>query len=221
MPFYDVTNPDNFRYNPIPYPTIPNPVGVTIVPVADPNHTMDDSMPLNDFNTIHYFYSTTGTTSFDILTQMLENAVYEVRIDCNNSAGTNDDFTLRPNFTTASFYNIYQYTTSAAGPVFGIAGTTSNSSAISVDMLGGAYGREPVGVLQIYNIRNAKKTTFDLGDSACFKATGQSYWTTTTYSQGASSSTPMPYDTTTQWLEVGTLSFNVITNWNVWVRRIA
>ena len=227
MSFYDVTNPTTFgviRTNTVPS-TIQDYAGPALAGstrvIARGNPGSSSSLLLSDFNTIHYYATTgAGLSSIDISTRMVEDAVYEVNFTTFGASALNDDFKLSPNFTTYpanTFYNVYQNVNSTGS----VAYNYNNSTTAYVDIVGGSFGWDPVGKLTIYNIRNAKKIKFAMGDTTG-TAQGQTYWTDSSVAYTTGSLTQIPYDITTQWSNVGTITFTnpTFTNWNVWVKRI-
>jgi hypothetical protein len=225
MSFYDVTNPPNYsviRTNTVQSSTQdyagPALAGSTRV-VARGNPGSSSSLLLSDFNTIHY-YSATGTSSVDISTRMVDNAVYQVTFSTYGGSTGNNDFKLSPNFTAYpanTFYNVYQNVTSTGTLSYGF----NNNTTAFVDIVSGSFGWDPVGTLTIYNIKNAKKIKFAMGDTTG-TAQGQTYWTDGSVAYNTGRLTAIPYDISTTWSNVGTITFTIPTfsNWNIWVQRI-
>jgi hypothetical protein len=178
---------------------------------------------LSNYNTVHY-YSTTSATGFvDISTTMVENAVYEIEVSCYGASASNDDMFLYPNYNTSfgstTFYNVY--TQSSGSPSIQYA--SQNQNGFYFDYVGGAIGWEPVCKIKIYNNRSAKKIKVEGGDTTAI-VNGQGYWTSGS-GFTSNSVTNIVYDTATQWSNIGRLTFSsngniTFTNWNIWVKRI-
>ena len=178
---------------------------------------------LSNYNTVHYYSTTSATGFIDISTTMVENAVYEVEFNCIGASASNDDMFLYPNYNTSfggtTFYNVY--TQSSGTP--GIQYTSANSSAFYFDYVSGSIGWEPVGKIRIYNNRSAKKVKVEVGDTTAI-VNGHGYWTSGSGFTNNSVSN-ISYDTSTQWSNIGRLAMSsgygiTFTNWNVWVKRI-
>jgi hypothetical protein len=187
------------------------------------NPGQSSALLLSNYNTVHYYSTTSATGFLDISTTMVENAVYEIEFNCYGANVSNNDMFLYPNYTFtgagAPFYNVY--TQSSGSP--SITYTTNNQNAFYFDYVGGAIGWDPVGKIKIFNNRSGKKIKVESGDTTAV-VNGQGYWTAGAGFTPTSVST-IVYDTTTRWNKIGRLLFSAngnvtFTNWNVWVKRI-
>ena len=178
------------------------------------------ALTLQSYNTVHY-YTASSVSFIDISTTMLENAVYEIKFNMYGGSTSNNDMRLYPNynlsFGSTVFYLVYTQSPSTPGIQY----TTANSDSFYFDFVSGSIGWDPVGTITIYNIRNAKKITVVTGDTTAI-VQGSGYWTS---GSGFSSTsvTGIVYDTSTQWSNIGRLTFGsqTFSGINVWVKRIA
>ncbi len=178
---------------------------------------------LSNYNTVHYYSTTSATGFIDISTTMVENAVYEVEFNCYGANASNNDMFLYPNYTfTGSgtpFYMVYTQSPSTGGLGY----ISQNQKSFYFDYVSGVIGYDPVGKIKIFNNRSGKKIKVEAGDTTAV-VNGHGYWTAGAGTTNNSGSAPI-YDTTTQWSNIGRLLFSdtgnvTFTNWNVWVKRI-
>ena len=173
---------------------------------------------LSDYNTVHYYsYSGGAAQDFDISTNMVENAVYEVTFNMSSASASNNDIAFYPNYTGGSHLYTNYIQRADAGTY---QGKYENGSGFTFDVTNGSNGFDPVGKFTIFNNRNAKKIRSEIGDTfAC--STGCGYWLTSDTTP--TSGTPLSYDTATQWTTVGRITITpaAFTNAVVTVRRIA
>ena len=187
-------------------------------PQIQRNFGQGNELLLSDYNTVHYYmYNGDPIQNFDISTNMVENAVYEVTFNMSSSMASNNDVVFLPNYIGAShLYTNYTQRTDAGS----YQGNYANGSGFNFDLTVGSNGFDPVGKFTIFNNRNAKKIRSEIGDT--FAAlSGCGYWLTS--DTNPTSGTPLSYDTSTQWLTVGRISISpaTFTNAFVSVKRIA
>lgn len=179
------------------------------------NFGQGNELLLSDFNTVHYYtYTGSSLQNFDISTNMVENAVYEVTFNLSGSSFSNNDITFYPNYTSGgSLYTNYIQRLDSGG----FQGNSTTSSGFSFDLVAGSLGYDPVGKITIFNNRNAKKIRSDIGDTFA-NSTGSGYWLT-----APPSGSSLSYETITQWLTVGRISISPgsFTNAVVTVKRVA
>ena len=145
-----------------------------------------------------HYYTASGVNSMEISTTMVEDAVYELYYTCSGT-NPNIDIVIQPNYTTyasqfAQFYwgsPTFYIFDQAAQPYF------------YFDHLAGGVGTNPSGRWILYNSRALKQVQYRGGDtqSTCM---GTGRWN----------------NTTTQWLNVGTLVGMQSGTTHVFVRRI-
>jgi len=169
---------------------------------------------LSDFNTVHYYtYSGSPAQSFDISTNMAENAVYEVTFNLSGSSASNNDMAFYPNYTGGgSLYTNYIQRLNSGD----YQGNSATGTGFGFDLVDGSNGYDPIGKFTIFNNRNAKKIRADMGDTFA-NSTGSGYWLT------APPTGTLSYNTATQWLTVGRISVSPgsFTNVAVTVKRVA
>ena len=187
-------------------------------PQIQRNFGQGNELLLSDFNTVHYYsYSGGPAQNFDISTNMVENAVYEVTFNMSSSSASNNDIAFYPNYIGGSnLYTNYIQRADSGGYL----GNYANGSGFIFDLTAGSNGFDPVGKFTIFNNRNSKKIRSEIGDTFT-SSTGCGYWLTgdTTPTSG----TPLSYNTETQWTTVGRISISPasFTNAVATVRRIA
>ena len=199
-------------------------IGTTVINRGNPSS--DNTLLLDDFNTIHYYTYTGGEMSdFSIPTLMVENAVYEVYFNCSGSIGSNNDMRLCPYGSYSSYFYTH-YQTSEDNETQTVIYRSSNENAgFFFDFFRGSKGFDPVGKITIYNDRRCKKMRVEAGDSSSNVA-GTGYWldsSSASENYSLDSITPLAYDTSNTWNGVGLLQFGngSFTNWRIRVSRVA
>ena len=192
------------------------------------NPTSDNTLLLNDFNTIHYYnYSGSAISEFSIPTEMVENAIYEVDFSCSGSSEGNNDMTLTPSSNesiVSHYYSVYNasYEDGETQSVNYV--KTSSSIGFFFDFFLGFNGYDPVGKLTIYNDRACKKITLNAGDTSS-SISGLGYWLNDSVNSENyldNNSLPPEYNTTSKWTSIGLLKFGDanFAHWRIRVSRV-
>jgi hypothetical protein len=200
--------------------------GKTLIDRGNP--TMDDTLLLDDFNSVHYYhYTGTPVVGFPIPTLMVENAVYEVHFKCTGGTESNNDMRLYPglNDPVASRYYTFYKTTSTNYHRTVVFQQSNEMTGFHFDFYPGELGYDPVGKITIYNDRACKKIQLESGDTSS-SVYGKGYWLNDTLESEEytyTSQTTPQYNTSTIWTTVGTLAFGIpsYATWRIRVSRVA